>query len=194
MNERSNEKSSGLSEVLAGLISRLDSGNASTIGGLTNFSHTASAPEATVAQAATSSSHAPKSSSIGNEILNAVNPAGGGSATNILTSLFLGPLWKGIFSLFGGGEDQLPALAKYQFPGDTRTDVSASLSGDGGNTGASYDGFGSSRQNTSAPASINVSIQALDARSILDRSDDIAAALKQAMLSNHEINDNFSEL
>ena len=38
------------------------------------------------------------------------------------------------------------------------------------------------------------SINALDARSILDRSDDIAAALRQAMLSNHEINDNLSEL
>ncbi len=196
MNERNSGNSSSLSEVLAGLISRLDSGNASMIGSLTDFSQTTSSAAATVAQAASSSAQTSQSSSIGKEILNAVNPAGNNGATNILTSLFLGPLWKGIFSLFGGGggEDPAPVLSKYQFPGDTRTDVSAGLSSDGGNAASSYDAFGLSRQSPAAPTSINVSIQALDARSILDRSDDIAAALKQAMLSNHEINDNFSEL
>ena len=191
MNERSSVNSSGLSEVLAGLISRLDSGNGSVAGRLTDTSQSAPAS----AQAVASSAQSSQSSSIGKEVLNAINPAGGTSATNILTSLFLGPLLKGIFSLFGsGGEEPPPALTKFQFPGDIRTDASAGLRSDGENGAASYDAFGLSRQAPASQTSIHVSIQALDARSILDRSDDIAAALKQAMLSNHEINDHLGEI
>jgi hypothetical protein len=41
---------------------------------------------------------------------------------------------------------------------------------------------------------VQISIQALDARSILERSSDIAQAVRQAMLSNHEITNDMGEL
>lgn len=195
MNERNSGNNSGLSDVLTNLISRLDSGNASTLANLTNFSQVATPAIASVAQVSSSSGQTTQTSSIGRDVLNALNPIGGTSATNILTSLFLGPLWKGVFSLFGHRADEPPpVLTKYPFPEDTRTDVSAGLRTNGENSAASYDALGLSRHAPASPTTINVSINALDARSILDRSDDIAAALKQAMLSNHEINDNLSEL
>ena len=195
MNERDSGNNSGLRDVLTGLISRLDSGNASTLGNLTNFSQVATSAITTVSQAASSAAQTTQNSTIGKDVLSALNPIGGMSATNILTSLFLGPLWRGVFSLFRHGADEpAPVLTKFPFPEDTRTDVSAGLRINGENSVASHDALGLSRRAPTSPTSINVSINALDARSILDRSDDIAAALKQAMLSNHEINDNLSEL
>ena len=195
MNEQNNGNNSGLTDVLTNLISRLDTGNASTLANLSNFSQVATPAIAPAAQDSSSSGQTTQTSSIGRDVLNALNPIGGTSATNILTSLFLGPLWKGVFSLFGHGADEpAPVLTKYPFPEETRTDVSAGLRINGDNSAASYDGLGLSRHAPASPTSINVSINALDARSILDRSDDIAAALKQAMLSNHEINDSLSEI
>ena len=195
MNERNSGNNSGLSDVLSSLISRLDSGNSSTLGNLTNFSQVATSAIASVAHGSSSAGQTAQTSSIGKDVLNALNPIGGTSATNILTSLFLGPLWRGVFSLFRHAADEpAPVLTKFPFPEGTRTDVSAGLRINGDNSVASYDGLGRSRQAPASPTSINVSINALDARSILDRSDDIAAALRQAMLSNHEINDNLSEL
>lgn len=195
MNERNSGNNSGLSDVLTTLISRLDTGNASTLANLTNFSQVATSAITSVAQVSSSAGQTTQTSSIGKDILNAFNPIGGTSATNILTSLFLGPLWRGVFSLFRHRADEAaPVLTKYPFPEDTRTDVSAGLRSNGDNNVASYDALGLTRQAPASPTTIHISINALDARSILDRSDDIAAALKQAMLSNHEINDNLSEI
>ena len=41
---------------------------------------------------------------------------------------------------------------------------------------------------------ININVQAMDTRSFLDHSDEIAAAVKQAMLHSHGINDVLGEL
>ena len=45
-----------------------------------------------------------------------------------------------------------------------------------------------------APAQITVNVQAMDARSFLDRSSDIAAAVRHAMLNLNSINDVVSDL
>lgn len=45
------------------------------------------------------------------------------------------------------------------------------------------------RAQPAAPANVTVQIQALDSRSILDRADDIARALREAMLHSHSVND-----
>ena len=50
-----------------------------------------------------------------------------------------------------------------------------------------------SGQGTSAPQ-ITVNVQAMDARSFLDRSSDIAAAVRDAMLNLNSINDVVNDL
>jgi hypothetical protein len=48
--------------------------------------------------------------------------------------------------------------------------------------------------NAAAPAQITVTVQAMDTQSFLDRSDDIARAVKRAMLESSSLNDVVSEL
>lgn len=184
-----------LGDVLTGMIQQLETGNTAIVGQLRDVSKTTvSSIDRVVSNTAVSPS-ASSSSSTGKDLLNAFNPLSANRGTNILTSLFLGPLWKGLFSLFSGGGNAQPVpLTKYAFPQDSRSDVAASLGSDGQPVGIRSDSFGLSQATPALQAPINISIQALDARSILDRSDDIASALKQALLSNHEINDSISEL
>ena len=47
---------------------------------------------------------------------------------------------------------------------------------------------------SAAPPQITVNVQAMDARSFLDRSGDIAAAVREAMLNLNPINDVVNEL
>jgi len=128
------------------------------------------------------------------------------------------PLIGSLIGLFGG-EDSAPAqLEKYQRP--SAIDF---LSADtlGGLTGADYDQFGMPRLSATEPAvptaagqpgrsnsaaddfgggkaggaaQVTVNIQALDAQSILDRSGEIAQAVRSAMLNMSTINDVISDL
>jgi hypothetical protein len=184
-----------LGDVLSGMIQQLETGNSAVAGQLQQASKVNSAAADRVANNSTSTASTSSGNSIGKELLNAFNPVSSSRGTNLLTSLFLGPVWKGLFSLFSGDNDspQTP-MTKFAFPEDTRTDRSASLASNGQATSVRFDAFGLTQANSAPQTPINISIQALDARSILDRSDDIAAALKQALLSNHEINDSMSEL
>ena len=45
-----------------------------------------------------------------------------------------------------------------------------------------------------APTQVTVNVQAMDSKSFLDHSDDIARAVKQAILSSHSLNDVLSEI
>lgn len=184
-----------IGDVLSGMIQQLESGNSTIVGQIKEIGQSTTSSVDRVASAVVNNSQSSSGSSVGKDLLNAFNPLSSTKGTNILSSLFLGPLWKGLFSLFSGGGDSQPApLTKYAFPEDTRTDVAASLRTDGQASGVRSDSLGLAQSTPVAQAPIQISIQALDARSILDRSDDIAAALKQAMLSNHEINDNLNEI
>jgi hypothetical protein len=51
-----------------------------------------------------------------------------------------------------------------------------------------------SRTTSQATSNVTVQVNAMDSRSFLDRSNDIAAAVRQAILSSHSINDVLSEL
>ena len=201
MNDRMNNNGSGqnnfrFGDVLSNMIQRLESGNSSLVGQIREIGLSTSSTLGKIGQSVASSSQSSTApSSIGKEVLNAFNPLAGSKTSSVLTSLFLGPVWKGLFSLFNRrSEDQPAPPTPFAFPQDTRTDLNAVLGRDGQNVGIRSDAFGLSQSTQPAPSSINISIQALDARSILDRSDDIAAALKQAMLSNHDINDNLNEI
>lgn len=201
MNQERNQDRAGVNPstvggVLSNMIQQLNTSNASIAGQIRDIGAATTSNLDRIGQSLTPPASAVTSSSTGKDLLNAINPVSNSKGTNILTSLFLGPVWKGLFSLFGGGggEQEAVPLTKFNFPDQARTDLAASLRSDGQSSSVRTDAFGLSQAAPVAQPSIQISIQALDARSILDRSDDIAAALKQAMLSNHEINDNLSEM
>jgi len=139
-------------------------------------------------------------------------------ASTVLKSGFgLAPLVSGLVSLFGGGDLPAPApLIKYALPAAVNFQAAETASGV---TGLDYDQSGGARAyragstidmrsvtgsatsavagspSTTAPApQITVNVQAMDARSFLDRSNDIALAVRDAMLNMNAINDVVSEL
>jgi len=73
--------------------------------------------------------------------------------------------------------------AQTPFAGTGSGASAASTGGPGGSSGANV-----------SPPQITVNVQAMDARSFLDRSSDIAAAVRDAMLNLNSINDVVSEL
>lgn len=119
-------------------------------------------------------------------------------ALDVLKSGFgVVPIIGSLLGLFGGGDsDPAPTLTKYQMPASVDYQA-AEVNGQIAN--ADYDQSGSPRAfggDTGAGSvpGITVNVQAMDARSFLDRSDDIAAAVKDAMLNLNSINDVVNDL
>ncbi len=90
----------------------------------------------------------------------------------------IGTLISGISSLFGGGQKALPALQLFQLPDAVNQTVHLNSAGGSGATSPS----------------IHVHVQALDSQSFVTKSNDIAKAVKSAMLNSHSINDVVAEL
>ena len=87
----------------------------------------------------------------------------------------LGSLISGITSLFGGGEKKAPPpLQLFQLPDAVNQTVHVQA-GSGG-------------------SAVHVHVQAMDTQSFVNRSNDIARAVKTAMLNSHSLNDVVSEL
>jgi hypothetical protein len=132
---------------------------------------------------------------VGGALLQAINPIRGNSPTSLISNLFLGPVWRGLFGLFGGGDDaQEQVLNRFVRPEDVATGVSAQADSLGRNATLRGDAQGVTRSAPPAMPAMQVTIQALDARSVLERSEDIASAVRQAMLTNHSINESLTEL
>lgn len=110
----------------------------------------------------------------------------------------LSPLISGLMSLFGGGGTSQPAApVPYVAPPpvNATAGISASSSGAFGVNGAA----GGLPQpvpssSTSAPSQITVQVQAMDSQSFLDHSNDIALAVRQAMLQSTVLNDVIREV
>ncbi len=124
--------------------------------------------------------------------------SGGGGAFGLLTSgLGLAPLGSSILKLFGKRRQELEDLRAFEAP--LPIHVSAvngeghpfalprAVRGDRGNIRA----VGESP--TAAPAVV-VNVDAMDSRSFMDRSGEIASAVREAMLHMHPVNDVVSEL
>jgi hypothetical protein len=129
--------------------------------------------------------------------------SGGSTAASIgmdilKSGLGLVPLVGGLLGLFGGGGSDAPApLVKYALP------QSIQFQGAENGTGivsADYDQGGMARAfpkvepRASNQPYVNVTVNAMDARSFLDRSSDIAAAVRDAMLNLNSINDVVNDL
>lgn len=138
----------------------------------------------------------------------ALGTAGGG--------LTLLPIVSGLLKLFGvgGKKEEPPPLEKFALPPSIQAEAGLSASGEtflidrgvgdrirqlpatvrstqaGGGSG--WAGAGTAPGGTGA--SITVNVQAMDSQSFLDRREDIARAVREAMLQSHSLNDVVSEL
>jgi len=129
-----------------------------------------------------------------------VSDAGGGvSGSSILSTiggvlgggLGIAPLISGLAGLCGGGGDEsvLAGLPNYMAPLPIHIDAGFSEGG-GGVYGVDTAQGGAPRAMTSSPAAhITVQVQAMDSSSFLDHSQDIALAVRQAMLQSTVLND-----
>ncbi len=111
----------------------------------------------------------------------------------------LGPLISGLVGLFGGGgggSSQTTAVTPYIQPLPINLQAGFSGSSAGGASGVDYGEGGQPRQTTAASAQqqITVQVQAMDSQSFLDRSNDIAEAVKKAMLETSTLNDVIREV
>ena len=119
-----------------------------------------------------------------------------GTAGHVASSLFggalgfLSPIVSGIASLFGGGGSSAPATLPLYTPppsvsigGTLHANSPASPQGAPDAAGSQPAKGGS----TYAPQ-ITVHVSAMDSQSFMDRSSDIANAVREAMLNNHPIN------
>ena len=131
------------------------------------------------------------------------------------TGLGLAPLVSGLLGLFGGGgSPEPPPLTKYALPpsisfagaysGTETSDVDYDQAGRPRAFAAPESAYGTAAPvapTSNQPASdrqaapqITVQVQAMDAQSFLDRSSDIARAVRDAMLNLNSINDVISDL
>lgn len=138
--------------------------------------------------------------------------SGGGGVVDVLetvgstvlkNALGAAPLIRGIISLFGGGDKEAPEtpLVKYARPASIAFQAADTPSGF---TQVDYDQQGLPRafrqEAESTPVrreanqQVTVNVQAMDARSFLDRSTEIAAAVREAMLNLNSLNDVVNDL
>jgi hypothetical protein len=114
----------------------------------------------------------------------------------------VGPIAAGLMAIFGGGSDEKPVVTMpFELPSSLA--MNAGLGSNRQMEEVMYGADGvpravapESRRNTTdasvPPIQINVS--AMDSRSFLDHSDDIARAVREAMLHSHSLNDVISEI
>ncbi len=108
----------------------------------------------------------------------------------------LSPLISGLVSLFGGGGSSQPtAVTPYIQPLAVNLEAGFSGSSAGGASGVDYGQGGHPRQVTAAAQQqITVQVMAMDSQSFLDRSNDIAAAVRKAMLETSTLSDVIREV
>ncbi len=94
------------------------------------------------------------------------------------------PIVTGLLKLFGGGKSEAPApLQFYARPAAVEVQSAISRSGESETYVQAEHG---------APQ-VTVNVQAMDSRSFLDHRDEIARAVREAMLNGHSLNDVVNE-
>jgi hypothetical protein len=106
------------------------------------------------------------------------------------------PLISGLAGLFGGGDSEAPpALEKYTMPPAISFQSAES---EGGLVASDFDQTGAARAyapvGAAAAPQITVNVQAMDARSFMDYSGEIAQAVRGAMLNLSTLNDVVNDL
>jgi hypothetical protein len=106
----------------------------------------------------------------------------------------LSPLLGGLLSLFGGGSQTVAAPAPFMLPGPVQSQAGVTASAPGQVSPVSYGETGQPRAQSSASPQVTIQVNAMDSQSFLDHSDDIAMAVKQAILNSSSLNDVISNL
>jgi hypothetical protein len=138
----------------------------------------------------------------------AASTAGSVASTIFGSGLGLVPLISSLAHLFGGGDSEAPpALLKYAPPTPLRLDLGDAAQASGGISSFAPVVYGQNglprlaqddSQSRSSPQiagpQISIQVNALDSRSFMDHSYEIAQAVRQAMLNSHSLNDVVSDL
>ena len=116
-------------------------------------------------------------------------------AGNVLSKIFgsgmgLSPVISGIIGLFRGGDDSEPAAPLTTYSRPAAIDFEGVFSRSEG-TGIVPRG---QEQPAQTATQITIQVQAMDSRSFLDHRDEIARAVREAMLNSHSLNDVVNEL
>ena len=122
-----------------------------------------------------------------------------GTISNVASSLTggilsLSPILSGLLHLFeGGGSSVPPPLVSFSLP--RSVSLQAANTPGSGFSAADYNQNGGPRPvNSYAAPPITVQVQAMDSRSFMDHSQEIAKAVREAMLNMHSLNDVISDL
>jgi hypothetical protein len=122
--------------------------------------------------------------------------SGGSSVLDTIGSILggglgLSSLISGLFGLFGGGGNSTPPpVTPYVAPLPIQSNAGFSNANGGSTFGADFaQGNIPRAMADSSPTSITVQVQAMDSQSFLDHSQDIALAVRQAMLQSTVLND-----
>jgi TolA-binding protein len=119
-----------------------------------------------------------------------------GSVASSVLGGGLSPIIGGLLSLFGGGGSQtLAAPAPFILPTPVQYNAGLTGASPGQAAPVSSSASGQPRPQASAPApQITVQVNAMDSQSFLDHSDDIANAVRQALLSSNSLSDVIADL
>jgi cell division septum initiation protein DivIVA len=153
-------------------------------------SQTSALQDNTQAVTQNTSSKASSGSSVGSTVESAASSFLGGGLSS------LSPLIGGLLSLFGGGGGQtLAAPSPFMLPAPVQSEAGVTASAPGQPAPVSYSDTGQPRaQSAGASAQVTIQVNAMDSQSFLDHSDDIANAVKQAILNSNSLNDVISAL
>jgi hypothetical protein len=128
-------------------------------------------------------------SSVGSTVASAASSFLGGGLSS------LSPLISGLLSLFGGGGGQTLAVpAPFMLPSPVQSNAGLTASAPGQVVPVSYGDTGQPRAQSNTSQQVTVQVNAMDSQSFLDHSDDIANAVKQAILNSNSLNDVISSL
>lgn len=189
--------SSGLTELLAGLLPKGGASFADTLNELSrNIGNLVPASQLqaeallanTKAIAASTTAHS--AGGVAETIGNVASTFTGGLLSE------LSPILSGLLGLFGGGGSNTPPPLTTYIPPPSLTFQGANVPGPAV-PGVDYGQSGTPRaiSNPSQPTpQVTVNVQAMDSRSFLDHSQDIAQAVRDAVLNMHSLNDVISDL
>jgi len=142
-------------------------------------------------QAVTQNTSAKQSS--GSSVAGTVESAASSFLGGGLSSL--SPLLGGLLSLFGGGGQTPAAPAPFMLPAPVQSQAGLTPGASGQVKPVSYGATGQPRSSSgSAAPQVTIQVNAMDSQSFLDHSDDIAMAVKQAILNSNSLNDVISSL
>ena len=163
---------------------------ATQIGGLTSIQQTQinALQDNTQAVAQNTTSKSSSGSSVAGTVESVASSFLGGGLTS------LSPLIGGLLSLFGGGSQAVTAPTRFMLPMPVQSEAGLTANAPGQVVPVSYGETGQPRAQAASTPQVTVQVNAMDSQSFLDHSDDIAMAVKRAILNSSSLNDAISGL